>query len=302
MNAQPPRQRWTEPKLRMAERFNLAVGRAINRSRTGRAAQDVFLRGVGYAWMRWALSTHMLVDGIDGFRALNPDKGVLLVTNHRSFFDLYAVSVAFFAARTKWIDRLAFPVKADFFYQRPLGLVTNLAAGGGVMYPPFWRDRARARLNRESLTELVDMLSRKGWIVGFHPEGTRGKGADPYELLPMQPGAGELALKSDALVVPVFIGGLSNNVLSEVRKGFSRNARQDPCICVFGEPIDLSDLRAERPGAATYSRAGERFRDAILALAEREKALRADNAAGAIASADRRWIANFPGGRFYARR
>jgi len=281
-----------------SERAALGLGAAINETRPGRAMQDVFLRGFGYVWMRAVLSSHALVDGLEAFRRLDPDRGVMLVCNHRSFFDLYAVSVGFFAGPSPWVERLSFPVKGDFFYERPLGMFTNLIAGAGVMYPPFFRQRHKARRNRESLRTLEAFLQQSGSLVGFHPEGKRSKSDDPYALLPMQPGAGEIALRSGAIVVPVFINGLGNSLTSEIRRRFSTAARNDPCICVFGEPLDLSAFAAMKPGPAAYKRAADRMGDAITLLGERERALRI--AAPDLARDDPRWLENRPVSRFYA--
>ncbi|MBX3579191.1 MAG: 1-acyl-sn-glycerol-3-phosphate acyltransferase [Rhizobiaceae bacterium] len=285
-----------------SERAALRVGAAVNGTDTGRAIQNVFLRGFGYVWMRWVLSRHMLIEGLETFRRLDPDRGVLLVCNHRSFFDLYAVSVAFFAGPSPWVDRLSFPVKGDFFYERPLGIVTNLIAGAGVMYPPFFRDRGRVRQNHESLRLVAEMLRRPGTIVGFHPEGTRGKGPDPHALLPMQPGAAEIALRSNALVVPVFINGLGNSLPSEIARKFRRGSRLDPCICVFGKPLDLSDLvLAEvKPQATAVRDAAARIGRSIVDLTPVESELRKQAGEGRIAAEDPRWLANRPVSPFYA--
>jgi 1-acyl-sn-glycerol-3-phosphate acyltransferase len=284
------------------ERSALAIGRLINETGLGRRIQHVWLRGFGYFWMRAALSRWMLVDGLKGFQDLDPDRGVLLLANHRSFFDLYTVSVAFFAAPTPWLERVCFPVKADFFYEQPLGILVNLVAGAGVMYPPFFRQRTKARLNRKSLGHLVSLLGRKGWLIGFHPEGTRGRLPDPYTLLPMQPGAGEIALKSGAIVIPVFINGLGNDLLRDVRRGLKPDAARNPCICVFGTPIDLAGLATERPGPRQYKQAADLFGIAIGRLAEHERQLRAQCAEGAIPSEDPRWLKNLPGSKIYASR
>lgn len=287
-------------ELRGFERLALVGGRLINASILGRAAQNLYLRSVGYGWMRAVLSRRMLIEGLDDFRQLDPEGGVLLLSNHRSYFDLYAVSVAFFAAPTPWLARVCYPVRADFFYERPLGLLVNLLAGAGVMYPPFYRQRARWHLNRRSLDDLVAILGRKGWLVGFHPEGSRGKSESPYDLLPMQPGAGELALKTNAVVVPVFINGLSNNLLEEIRRRFAHNADRDPCICVFGPAIRLDGLRGGELGPRLYKRAADHFGNAIRDLASRERELRAACADGAMPADDPRWLSNFQSSRLYA--
>jgi len=61
-----------------------------------------------------------------------------------------------------------------------------------AMYPPIFRERSRAALNLVGLDELAWLLRRGGTFLGIHPEGTRGKGDDPYTLLPAQPGVGRI--------------------------------------------------------------------------------------------------------------
>ena len=156
------------------------------------------------------------------------------------------------------------------------------------------------RQNRETVLALSEFLQRPGALVGFHPEGTRNKTADPYSLLPMQPGAGEIALRSGALVVPVFIGGLSNSLPAEIRRRFSGKARRDPCICVLGAPLDLTAFTGVPTGPSAYKRAADHMGEAILALAPRERSLRAEAADGFIADRDGRWLGNRPVSRFYA--
>lgn len=285
-----------------SERIALSVGATLNDTASGRAVQNVFLRGVGYSWMRAILSRHMLIEGVEGFRELRPDRGVLLVCNHRSFFDFYALSVAFFAAGTPWIQRLQFPVRSNFFYERPLGVLANLAAGAAVMYPPFYRSRDKLHRNRHSLEIVTATLERAGSVVGFHPEGTRNKGDDPYALAPMQPGAGEIALKANPIVIPCFINGLGNSLGLEIRRRFDAAAAYDPCICVFGRPLDLGDLMREPSRPATQKQAADRMGVAILQLAARERELRAMASARRIASDDARWLRNQPASRFFATR
>jgi hypothetical protein len=42
-------------------------------------------------------------------------------------------------------------------------------------------------IQQVSLSVLVELLQKPGNVIGFHPEGTRNNGDDPYHLLPAQP-------------------------------------------------------------------------------------------------------------------
>lgn len=290
--------------LSRTERAAMALYGAINGAALGKAVQDVYLRGVGYPWMRALIGRRTLVEGMDAFAALAPDRGVMLVANHRSFFDFYAVSVAMYGGPTPWLRRLHFPVRANFVYSRPLGPVVNALAGMGVMYPPFFREREKAAVNRAGLAFLMDRLrGEPGSIVGIHPEGGRSRSDDAYHLGPLSPGAAELALKASPIVVPVFINGLSNSLKREWRAFRDPASRRDnPLVVVFGEPLAYGDLREERIGARQYKLLTDRFGEAILRCGEIEKRLRADCTAGRIADDDSRWLTNRAGGRLYATR
>jgi 1-acyl-sn-glycerol-3-phosphate acyltransferase len=232
---------------------------------------------------------------------LRPERGVLLVSNHRSFFDQYAILLAFYMGRVPWAKHLFFPVRSNFFYDQPLGIVVNAAVAGGAMYPPVYRQTERRALNDEALEKMVDILQTQGNVLGMHPEGTRGKGPDPFELLPAQPGVGKLALVGKPSVVPVFILGLGNNVVQDITWNFTRDARANHAvIAVFGKPIEYDDLLAEKPRPALYKKTADRFMSEIKRLGERLKQLRLELRDGKIGDDDPRWLANRPVNNFYA--
>src|SRR5690606_16582166 len=155
------------------------------------------------------------VRGEDVISSFEPEDRVLLVANHRSFFDFFVITFVN-VTHSRLGRRAFFPVRSTFFYEHPLGGVVNLLMSGMMMYPPVFRDRRRLRFNLLSLRRLVDELKVPGTVVGIHPEGTRGKGPDPYELLPVQFGVGRVALEAEgARVVPVFIVGMTNNLALE---------------------------------------------------------------------------------------
>jgi 1-acyl-sn-glycerol-3-phosphate acyltransferase len=136
----------------------------------------------------------------------------------------------------------------------------------------------------------------------MHPEGTRGKGDDPYQFLPAQPGVGKLALIAKPMVVPAFILGLGNNIAQDIQWNFGREARRSHLVVsVFGPPVDYADLAAEKPRPTLYKKCADRFMASIKALAEREKAIRADVLAGRVGDDDPRWLDNRPHSKVYAR-
>jgi 1-acyl-sn-glycerol-3-phosphate acyltransferase len=288
--------------LNRIERWALRFAELANDDPRGKWLQTQFLRGVSYVWVRAGIARRILVEGLDDIMALRPETGVMLVSNHRSFFDQYAMLLACYMGPVAWAKRLFFPVRSNFFYDQPLGIAVNAAVAGGAMYPPIYRQSDRRALNDDALDRMVEIVRRPGNVLGMHPEGTRGKGDNPYKFLPAQPGVGKLALLGQPMVVPAFILGLGNNALDDVRANFTKEARRSRAIvAVFGAPVDYADLCAEKPRPTLYKKCADRFMAEVGKLAAREQAIRAELAAGSIADDDPRWLDNRPISRLYAR-
>jgi 1-acyl-sn-glycerol-3-phosphate acyltransferase len=287
--------------LSRIERLATRFAEFANEDPRGKWLQTRFLRGVSYVWVRAVIARRILADGLEQIRALRPTRGVMLVSNHRSFFDQYAMLLACYMGPVPWAKRLYFPVRSNFFYDQPLGIMVNAAIAGGAMYPPIYRQAERRKLNDDALDRMVEIARQPGNVIGMHPEGTRGKGPDPYSFLPAQPGVGKLALVAQPMVIPAFIHGLGNNVLEDVRANFTRQARGDRAvITVFGSPVDYTDLCAEKPRPTLYKKCADRFMVEIGKLAQRERALRADLTAHRIPDDDPRWLDNRSVSKLYA--
>jgi 1-acyl-sn-glycerol-3-phosphate acyltransferase len=288
--------------LTRIERLALRFAELANEDPRGKWLQTRFLRGVSYVWVRAGIARRILVEGLDDLMALRPDSGVMLVSNHRSFFDQYAMLLACYMGPVPWAKRLYFPVRSNFFYDQPLGIVVNAAVAAGAMYPPIFRQTERRALNDETLDRMVEIVRRRGNILGMHPEGTRGKGPDPYTFLPAQPGVGKLALIARPVVIPAFILGLGNNALDDIRVNFTKHARRSRAIvAVFGAPVDYADLCVEKPRPTLYKKCADRFMAEVGKLAAREKQLRVELADRRIADDDPRWLDSRPVSRLYAR-
>jgi 1-acyl-sn-glycerol-3-phosphate acyltransferase len=230
----------------------------------------VLQRTVGQRWILAATERLRHVHGLERLPRFDAKSSVILVANHRSFFDLY-VATAVLVARGLPL-RILFPVRSTFFYDHPLGPIVNGLMSFFAMYPPIFRERRRASLNLASLDEAASLLARGGFFVGLHPEGTRNKGADPYALLPPQSGVGRIVRAAGVPVVPVFVNGLGNDLVRQVAGGIS--GRGTPVHVVFGSPIDFGPLRSAPDGPATHKRIAEACLSAIRALGEEEKGLR----------------------------
>lgn len=280
----------TQPLTRF-ERAALRLGRLANERPLAKRLQYMFLRRVTQTWVRPAIARRVYVDNSDWVVNLAPDRGVVMVSNHRSFFDMHIILLSVVAQRASWIERLYFPVRANFFYEQPLGVAVNFLVGGGVMYPPIFRDSAKSALNKDAIDRVVKALDEPGTVVGLHPEGTRGKGPDPYELLPAQPGVGQIVLQARPIVVPIFINGLSNDVRGSIGDTYRQNARRDhPIIVVVGDELDYGEFTAKKPRAALYKHCADRMNQVIRELGEREREIRAACARGDITDSDPDWL------------
>jgi 1-acyl-sn-glycerol-3-phosphate acyltransferase len=230
----------------------------------------VLQRTVGQWWIRRAIARLVTVHGLERLPPWNPDGSLILVANHRSFFDLYATTAELVARGLP--QRILFPVRSTFFYDHPLGPLVNGLMSFFAMYPPIFRERNRAALNLANLDEVAALLRRGGFIVGLHPEGTRKKDDDPYTFLPPQSGVGRLIHQARVPVVPVFVNGLGNDLPKQVFDGLS--GRGERIHIVFGAPIAFGSLLDERPSPKAYKAVAAACLGAIGELGREEKAAR----------------------------
>lgn len=259
--------------LSLGERFALGCGRLVNEHAGAKAAAQWFTRSVTSRWMSWFSAARVHFLGLAQMQALQPDRGVLLASNHRSFFDMFMV-LTHLSKHTGYCQRPYFPVRSTFFYERPLGVLVNAATSSMAMFPPVYRDPGRAALTRAGLDFLAEELKRPGTVVGIHPEGTRGRGPDPYELLPAEPGFGRVVLLARPIVVPVFVGGLANDFFEECASTLDGTGA--PIILAFGSPVDLSEFDGADPHKLRAQvQAGRKVLGEIARLGEEERALRA---------------------------
>lgn len=275
--AEPPH----DTPLNTIERVALAVCRFANEDPRGKALQAWHHRWLGNPFVRAAVARRLHVHGLEHVTGLTPDRGVLLCSNHRSFFDQYILMSVLYD-KASWPRRVYFPVRANFFYEAWTGLVINGLIGGFVMYPPLFRDATRSDENKVSLDRLTAFLGDPGVVVGMHPEGTRGKGPDPYQLLPAQPGVGQMIMRGRPIVLPAFINGVSNSVAHEFRMSYSGRKTRDreQIHIVFGPPVDLGALLAGKPRPAQYKRVADKVLADIARLGEAERRFRAEAAVG----------------------
>ncbi|CAM3765760.1 1-acyl-sn-glycerol-3-phosphate acyltransferase [Kibdelosporangium persicum] len=161
--------------------------------------------------------------------------GAILVFNHISHLD--PVVDAVFVHRNKRVPRF---LAKDSLFRIPVA--GKIIGGAGSI--PVYRGTANAA---DSLRDANKAL-REGKLICIYPEGTISK--DP-EGWPMRsfPGVARLALANDVPVLPVARWG-TNHILNGYTKTFRPFPRKTVTIHV-GEPVDLSQFRAEDPPANT---------------------------------------------------
>ncbi len=261
-------------KLSWAERLALGCGRWVNENRRAKAVAMWLTWTVTRRWMSWMSGARMHLVGLDKVKALHLDRGILLASNHRSFFDMFMV-LTHLSRHTPHCQRAYFPVRSTFFYENLLGVVVNGLASSMAMFPPIYRDPEKADATRAGLDFLTAELARPGTLVGIHPEGTRGKGPDPYELLPAEPGFGRVVLMAKPVVVPLFVNGMTNAFVRECRSTLDGTGK--PIIVVFGDPVDVSEHAGADPHKLRPQvLVGRKVLAEIARLGEVERAYRAE--------------------------
>ena len=228
-------------------------------------------RHIGSLWIYIATYNLMNVFGIENIQDSDPNRPLLLVANHRSFFDLYTVSSVMFRRTTRPI-KLYFPVRAKFFYDRPLGWFVNLVMGWWSMYPPFFREEGegeKRKFDKFSLRELTRLAADgHGHVIGFHPEGKRNLNDDPYSFLPAQPGIGKVILNAEPQVIPVFIAGLGNDLPKQILG----NWRGGEKVRIwFGEPLNLSPFHGKRDSLRTHKEIADFLMSKIVELGDKDR-------------------------------
>lgn len=165
-----------------------------------------------------------------------PRKGALIVAaNHHRLPDPVFVCMAV-PRRVQWMAKKELFIPPLQRFLRFLGSFPVDREGGG-----------RSAL-RAALSHLKD-----GWALGIFPEGTRQKDRESGEA---KSGAVMLAVRGDALILPVFIGRVPS--IRERVRGKKLHA-------YIGEPIKIDNTKR---GRAAYREAADDVLGEIYALAE----------------------------------
>ena len=257
-------------RLTRIEKFNT---RLVFQTFASRALDRMCRWGLvnfGARWVDVCTKNLRHIHGLERLPSMHDIGSFVLATNHRSYFDLYVTSMVLIKAGLR--NRMLYPVRSKFFYDNPLGLFVNGIMSFGSMYPPIFRERKRLALNRVGLQEIAWFMKNRDMCVGIHPEGTRNKNEDAYELLPPQAGVGQLIQSCRVPVIPAFINGLSNDFPKQVGSNFSKKG--EPIVLVFGEPLDFSE-HYEKKGRPIQKEIARQTLEKIAELGQEEKVIRA---------------------------
>lgn len=258
--------------LSISERLGFALAHRMNLGAWKRL-MTFFQRHIGSLWIYLATYNLMNVYGIENIENSDVERPLLLVANHRSFFDMYTVSSVIFR-QTKRPVELYFPVRGKFFYDNPVGWGVNLLMGWFSMYPPFFREVGegdKREFDKYSLRRLIQILSSgRAHVVGFHPEGKRNLDGGSYDFLPAQPGVGKIIYEARPQVIPVFIAGLGNDLPKQIL-GNWRGGRK--VRIWFGRPVDLSEHYSKSDRVRTHKEIADHLMSEVAKLASEDETI-----------------------------
>jgi 1-acyl-sn-glycerol-3-phosphate acyltransferase len=269
----------TPPPLEVLSPFERFAVRLVGRMNRGRWQRTWFWcqREIGARWIELVLGPLLQVHGLEHVAATPRQRPLLLVVNHRSFFDLYVVMSTLFRRLPGWRS-ICFPVRGRYYYQSVGGLLLNGVAAWWSMYPPFFHQPGRRRFDQWSLDHLTELCrDGPGRLIGFHPEGTRNKGPDLYALLPPQPGVGRLIHEARPVVIPAFVAGLENRLGRLIARRWRGG---EPVRVWFGPALEYDQFLPLPPAGATHRRIAEYVMAKVGELGELDRNRKGDELAG----------------------
>jgi 1-acyl-sn-glycerol-3-phosphate acyltransferase len=174
-------------------------------------------------------------EGVDNLPRSGP---VIVACNHKSLADPVVAGMVCHRP-------LRYMAKKELFVNPYLRrLITSLGA--------FPLDRGAG--DREALVRALDILEEGGLLLMF-PEGTRQTDDAIHKFFP---GAGMIAVRSGAPVVPLAMDGTQRMLPPQ------GGVRLTKLRTAIGRPIDLSDLTARN--SRTYQEAARRMQRAVTEL------------------------------------
>lgn len=175
---------------------------------------------------------------VEGSENLPQQGGAIIASNHRSYVDPPAVSVA--------VQReLYFLAKRELFRNKVFGWLIS-----GLNAVPISRDK----IDRKGLKEAIEILNQGNLLLVF-PEGTRSRKDD---FLEPKLGVGKLALEAEVPIVPALV----SNTRHLLRNFFASRK----VTVSFGETLDLDYLKSFPKNKQGYQRIADEVMSRIKKL------------------------------------
>jgi 1-acyl-sn-glycerol-3-phosphate acyltransferase len=225
---------------------------------------------LGSVFIRSVTARRTCVYGIEHVRSASLDRPLLLVSNHRSYFDMFVVSSEIFR-HTGVRRHLYFPIMGTHYYESVAGMVINATVGFWAMFPPLFAKASHRGMDRHSLETLIGLCAEgERTMIGIHPEGGRNTDPNPYSFRRLQPGTGRIIHAARPQVIPVFVVGLENTLWDQVAANWRAG---EPIRIHFGPSLDLTDLLALPPKGSTYKIITDHVMEQVQRLMEADRAI-----------------------------
>src|SRR5258708_2258398 len=101
----------------MTERLIRGIARQANVRPALKRASAAYLRAVGANLVHYCARHRLRVTNPEVLDTLDPHRGLIVASNHRSLYDMYVLS-SVLLRRCDWIARLYFPVRTEHIYER----------------------------------------------------------------------------------------------------------------------------------------------------------------------------------------
>lgn len=172
----------------------------------------IFIFGI-ISYRRYNGFNKLKISGTENLKNL-PDKNVLFVSNHQTYFaDVFAMYHVFCSVQNGFENSIHNPVyllnpKVDMYYVAAKetmnkGILTKIFAyTGAITVKRTWRDAGKEVNRRVDLSEIDNIVKalEHGWVITF-PQGTTKAFA------PGRKGTAHLILEEKPIVIPVVIDG-----------------------------------------------------------------------------------------------
>jgi 1-acyl-sn-glycerol-3-phosphate acyltransferase len=165
------------------------------------------------SWPRFNLRYKPVITGAEVYKDL-PDSGVLIVSNHQTYFaDVIFIQHAIHAALNGRPNNIRYPgfllnPKTNIYFvaaeeTMKSGILPRImSAGGAITVKRTWREKGQdtqRAVDFNDISKVVAALS-EGWVISF-PQGT----TSPY--MPGRKGTAHIIKQTRAVVVPIVIDG-----------------------------------------------------------------------------------------------